>query len=274
MECREVRQLAEAFVSEQLLVETTQALVSHQDRCPSCRAEVEGLRRLRAATQSAFEGAADLGIRPEFATALRSRLQGEAAVRRPAPRAPGRRSFAIAASVLLVAGAGWGWREWSASGMLALLRAAVGDHQFCAVTFKLAEQPISLEEAARRYGGFNSRLETVEPSITTLSGGPLKVLERHSCVFEGRRFAHIVLRYRNEMVSLLVSDEPRSVVSAGVLAGVREKPSGLPDTAGFHVAAFGTLQHLVFVVSSLNDDDLQEVARAMARPVSQALSGA
>lgn len=138
----------------------------------------------------------------------------------------------------------------------------------------LAEQPISLEEAARRYGGFNGRLETVEPSITTLSGGPLKVVERHSCVFEGRRFAHIVLRYRNEMVSLLVSDEPRSVVSAGVLAGVREKPSGLPATGGFRVAAFRTSQHLVFVVSSLNDDDLQEVARAMARPVSQALSGA
>jgi hypothetical protein len=270
MECREVRQFAEAFVSEQLLVETTQALISHMDCCPPCRGEIEGLRRLRASTRSAFEGAADLRARPEFAAALRSRLQAEPALRRPTSRTPRPRWLAIAASLLLVVTAGWGWREWSASSMLALLHAAVGDHRFCAVAFKLAERPISLEEAARRYGSFNSRLETVEPSTTTLPGGPLEVLERHSCVFGGRRFAHIVLRYRNELVSLLVSDEPRGTL----LAGIPQNLSGLPATDGFHVASFGTARHVVFVVSSLNDDDVQEVARAMVGPVSGALTGA
>jgi hypothetical protein len=277
MECREVRQLAEAFVSEQLLVETTQAVVAHLERCPACRAEVEGLRRLRAATRSALDGAADLAIDPEFAAALTSRLQAEAA--RPwSLRSPRRRWMAIAASVVLIAGAGWGLREWSASGLSTLMRAAVGDHRFCALTFKLAEPPIPLQEAARRHGGVYALFETVEPSTATLTGGTLVILERHSCVFDGRRFAHIVLRYRNEMVSLLVTDlVADDVRPGGALWGrltMTGTPIELPATDGFQVVAFRGPRHAVFVVSALSHEDVQEVAQAMAGPVSRALAGA
>jgi hypothetical protein len=268
MECREARQLAEAFVSEQLLVETTQGVVAHMDRCPACRAEVDGLRRLRAATRSAFERAPDLEARPEFAAALRSRLRQNA--RRAQPVGARRRLWmSLAASILLIVGAGWGWREWSISGLSALLHAAVGDHRFCALTFKLTERPIPLEEAARRYGGFNGLLATVEPSAATLSGGPLQIVERHSCVFGGRRFAHIVLRYKNEAVSLLVADDPRP----GGWLWANAAPAALPVTDGFHVASFRGAQQAVFVVSSLSNDDVQEIARAMAGPVSRALAG-
>lgn len=271
MECREARQLAEAFVSEQLLVETTRAVVGHLDRCPACRAEVEGLRRLRAATRSAFERAPHLAIRPEFAAALTSRLQLDSA-RQGAGWASRGLWLAIAASIVLMAGAGWGWREWSNSGLTALLHAAVGDHRFCALTFKLTERPIPLEEAARRYGGVSGLLETVEPSTTTLSGGPLRIVERHSCVFDGQRFAHIVLRYKDETVSLLVAEEVRSG-EARTADGARATPLALPVTDGFHVASFRGARQVVFVVSSLTDDDVQEVAQAMAGPVSRALAG-
>jgi len=85
IECREVRQLAEAFVSEQLLVETTHAIVAHLERCPACRAEVAGLRRLRAAGRSAFTNAPDLAPRPEFLSTLTARLQTEATRQQPRP---------------------------------------------------------------------------------------------------------------------------------------------------------------------------------------------
>lgn len=78
MECREVRPLAEAFVSEQLLMETTQAVVAHLERCPVCRAEIDGLRRLRSATRSAIERSPHLAMRPLFRVALATRLQAEA----------------------------------------------------------------------------------------------------------------------------------------------------------------------------------------------------
>ncbi len=104
--------------------------------------------------------------------------------------------MAIAASLIVVVASAVGLREWSASTLEAPLHAAVGDHRFCALTFKLAERPIPLAEAAQRFGGVHALLAAVEPATTTLSGGPLRVLKRHSCVFEGRRFVHIVYATR------------------------------------------------------------------------------
>jgi hypothetical protein len=272
MECREFRQLAEAFVSEPLLIEATRGGVAHLEGCPACRAEVEGMRRLRSATQSAFERAPDLAARPEFAAALSARLRAEAVRRQPART--WRPWLAVAATVLLVAGAGWGWREWSATRFAALMHAAVGDHRFCAIAYKLEERPIPLEEAARRYDAVNGYLATVEPSPTTLSGGPVRILERHSCVFGGRRFAHIVLRYKGRIVSLLVAgDERPGGRLARTFARADDRPAALPVTDGFRVASFHGARHAVFVVSSLSDEDLQEVTRAMAGSVSRALAG-
>lgn len=260
MECREVRQRAEAFVSEQLLVETTQDVVAHLERCPACRAEVAGLRRLRAAGQSAFANSADLAPRPEFLSSLTARLQDQATRQQSKPWTGW---LAMAAGLMLVVGLGFGVREWSWLNLSALLQAAVGDHRFCALDFKLAEKPITLAEAARRFDPVNLRLEGIEPSTTTLSGGPLRILERHSCVFEGRRFAHIVLGYQGQAVSLLVTTDE----------GVWTMPASFPVTDGFHATALRGSGHVAFVVSALGDDAVHEVAAAMAGPVAQALAG-
>lgn len=261
MDCREVRQLAEAFVSEQLLVETTHAMVAHLDSCAPCRAEIAGLRRLRAAARSAVANASHLAPRPDFMDALNSRIRTEAS-RASSSRWQG--WLVAAASLLIVAGLGVGWRGWSIANMSALLHAAVGDHRYCALDFKLTERPITLDEAARRFGEVNRRLQDVAPSTSMLSGGPLRILERHSCVFEGRRFAHIVLEYRGQAVSVLVTNDqfPISV------------PAGLPATDGFHASAFRESGYVTFVVSALTADDVQEVAAAMSGPLSRALKGA
>src|SRR5437773_12173370 len=89
-------------------------------------------------------------------------------------------------------------------------RTAVGDHRNCALQFRLAEQPISLEEAAQRYGAAYRVLETRPPNDVITAVGPTHLLERHSCVYRGRRFAHIVFEYRGEKVSLLVTAAARN----------------------------------------------------------------
>lgn len=265
MECREVRQLDEAYVSEQLLIETTQAVVAHLERCPACRAEIDDLRRLRGATRSAFDRDPAVAIRPEFASALTARLRAGAA-RSHVTRMPRRQWLALAAS--LVAGVAWGWREWTRPHTPSLARVAVGDHRFCALTFRLAEPPIPLAEAARRFGPVYSGFETTEPSTTSLRGGPLRIVERHSCVYEGRRFVHLVLHYRNEPVSLLVAGEAEAPTAAPGDASI----TTLPRIDGFHVASLARGRRAVFLVSSLDDEAMQEVARAMIGPVSRALS--
>lgn len=261
IDCREVRQLSDAFISEQLLVETNHAIVAHLERCAPCRAEVAGLRRLRAAARLAFANAPDLAPRPEFMDALNARIRMEAHKR---SSSSWRGWLVAAASVVLVAGLGLGWQGWSLANLSGLLHAAVGDHRYCALDFKLTERPITLAEAARRFGGVNARLEYIEPSTTTLSGGLLRVLGRHSCVFEGHRFAHIVLEYRGQAVSVLVTTD-RSPMRV---------PASLAATDGFHATAFRESGYVTFVVSALTDDDVHEVAAAMSGPLTQALRGA
>ncbi len=271
-ECREIRQLMESFVSEQLLVETTHVVLAHLEGCAACRAEVDGVRRLRAATRDAVIRAADLAARPEFITEVRARLQsGDGRASRAAVI---RRWGAVAAMLLLVAGGGFGLRAWSALGFAAVLRAAAGDHQFCALTYALTERPITLSEAAQRYDPVNAALATVEPASATLRGGPVRVLERHSCIYAGHRFAHIVLRYKGQAASVLVAqhDSVNGVLGPG--PGNGRPPVGLDAAAGFHIAGFRVANRLVFVVSSLEQADVQELAEAMMAPIAKAVAGA
>jgi anti-sigma factor RsiW len=259
MECRDVRELADSFLSEQLLVETTHDMLRHLSQCPSCRAELESRRRLRTALRGAFERSPELRATPEFLASVGRHVR-ERQSSRPVRRA--HRSFrprmAIAASLLLVSAVAFGGREWLGA---SLLQAALGDHQNCAIRFRLNEKPISLEEAQRFEPAYRS-LVAFAPSPARLSNGDLTVLERHACVYGGRRFAHIVLRYRGTLVSVLVTpDRLASVPSELAVDGTR-------------VSSFRAGRFAGFVVSSASETETREIAAAVAGPVKSALAGA
>jgi Putative zinc-finger len=272
MVCLRVQQLADAFLSGELRLETTQAVVAHLERCPACEAEIDGVRRLRAATRSAFERAPEFRMDPAFAAALNSHLHRVG--RAPVPRTQPRAWMTIAASILLLVAAAWGWRASSTAGLSSVLHAAVADHRFCALTYKFPEHPLPVEAATGRYDGTNGLFEKVEPSTSTLSGGLLLVVERHSCEHDGRRFAHVILRYKHETVSLLVTSDvgahrwlPSNGTSEHATAVV------LPVTDGFEVTSLRGPRQVAFVISSLAHADAQEVAAALVKPLSKLLAG-
>jgi len=264
VQCREVRELADAFLSDQLLVETTHEIVRHLEICPACREDLAARRALRAKLQSAFAGAADLAPRAEFVEDLSARLRP--GVRGTVSRREWLQSWwAVAAGAVAAVGGGLFARgAVHRSRLAALARNAAGDHQNCAVKFNLAERPISLEEAARRYDAAYASLATLEPPVG-LSEGPIEILDRHSCVYQGRRFGHIVFRYRRRLVSLLVTSLTESVGTS---------PEMLPADGSFNIVSFSVGRHLVFVVSDLSERDTLQVARALAEPLSRRLPGA
>jgi anti-sigma factor RsiW len=262
MDCREVRELADSFLSEQLLVETTHDILRHVAQCPSCRAEIESRRRLRTAIRGAFERAPDLRPSPEFLASIGQRVREQGERRRPTHTR--RNMLAIAASLLLVSGVGFGGRAWlGASRFAGLVRAAAGDHQNCAIRFTLKEQPISLEEAAQRFDPAYGSLVAVAPAPARLAHGELTVLERHACVFDGRRFAHIVLRYRGNLVSVLVAPDRLARV-----------PHELESLDATRVASFRVGRFAAFVVSPSSDEETREIADAFLGPLTNALKGA
>jgi hypothetical protein len=267
MQCREVRDLADSFLSEQLLVETNHDVLHHLESCPECRSELEGRRMLRAAIHRAFLNAETLRVREDFARDIRLLLR--------APR-PGagllsrRRAVAAAAVAAAAAGAGVFLRP---DGLDAIALDAVGDHRNCAVRFDLAEKPIPLEDAERRYGAWYGRLLNTPPAELALGAGPGHVVERHACVFNGRRFAHVVLQFQGQLVSLLVTEERRWL--AALIDG-RGQPlltsHGVAEGSG--AVSFATSGHRVFVVSNLGEAELREMGEALAGPVARRLAGA
>jgi anti-sigma factor RsiW len=274
MECRDVREMADSFLGEELLTETNHEILRHLDTCPVCRADLAARRALRAAVQRSFHNARELDPSPEFMAHLRTTLE-DAARGVPARR---RLRFhgwwALAATVLLALafGVAYRGRDWiTATGALA--RAAVGDHRNCALQFRLAEKPISLEEAAQRYDAAYRVLEDLPPIDLMTTVGPAHVLERHSCVYGGRRFAHVVLQYRGVHVSLLVTSADGSAQPAlpGEALPHVTSPSRVDDMS---VVSFRTPRHVVFFVGDVAQPDLVKLADAVAGPLSRGLAGA
>jgi hypothetical protein len=174
---------------------------------------------------------------------------------------------ALAASALLITAAGlfvFGDR------VATVVRDAVGDHRNCAIKFALVERPVPLAEAAVRYDPIYSRLRDTPPDEFVTAVGPLRVVDRHSCVFAVRRFGHVVLRLEGHLVSLLVTrDEQPSTRRSSASTG---PPSWLPRVDGQQVASFPTPGHIVFVVSDLPEDQFRGVAQALTVPMSTRLA--
>ncbi len=288
MSCREFRELIDSYLAEELLVETNHEVLRHLEGCAACRAELKDRRRLRARLKSAFSASPDLQVRPDFVAMLTSQLRGAA---RPRVSVWRRVSpwWALAAGVALaaaIAGAG-GFRRHAVDRLTGaqpagitqavwrLARAAAGDHRDCALHFRLAEKPIPLEEAARRFDpAYHALRAAVRSTHADRADVPIDIVEDHACVFEGRRFAHIVLRYRGQLVSVLVTARDAGSVTSG--AGGLSAPAiaSLHGVEGFEAATFNAPRHVVFVVSALDADDTVAVARTIADSMYQHLAGA
>ena len=79
MNCRDVREVADSFLCEELLTETNHDILRHLDTCPSCRTEIDARRRLRGALRTAFNRAPELQPAGAFADRLRDQLRHEKA---------------------------------------------------------------------------------------------------------------------------------------------------------------------------------------------------
>ena len=83
MECRAVRELADSFLGDELLVETNHHILQHLATCPICRDDVATRRAWRSAVRQAFDGAWELEPSSEFLVRLRLILGPPRLVARP-----------------------------------------------------------------------------------------------------------------------------------------------------------------------------------------------
>jgi anti-sigma factor RsiW len=259
MECRDVRDLGDSFLAEELLTETNEEILRHLNACSACRAEIAARRGLREALRAAIVRAHDLDPRPEFLTELRTQLQTAAGSPAGGRRVSVHRWWALAATIVIAAAAGLVYRSQSTTAG-ALARAAVGDHRDCALQPRLPEPSISLEAATERYGAVYRIFEGLPPTDINTAAGPAHVVRRHACVYQGRRFAHVILQYRGELISLLVTAADED---GGASASSR--------VDGLNVVSFRAGRQIVFVTGDVSADDLTALADAVAEPLGREL---
>jgi anti-sigma factor RsiW len=78
MQCRDFRELADSYLSDELLVETNHDVIRHLETCPDCRRELAARRELRSKLRAGFENAPDLQTSEEFSDRLTSQLRDAA----------------------------------------------------------------------------------------------------------------------------------------------------------------------------------------------------
>ena len=263
MQCRDFRELADSYLSDELLVETNHDVIRHLETCPDCRRELAARRELRSKLRAGFENAPDLQMSDDFAGRLRAQLRDAAFSR---ARFSAARYIAIAASVLIVAALGFVavHQRWRLQSSAVLTATAVGDHRDCALNHRLEEKPIDLDEAGRKYDRAYINLASVVMSEGRLPGD-VELVDPHSCVFKGRRFGHVILKYRGQLVSVLVTNielEDHNG-STGVKDAVAEA-----QLDGFQLAHFETARHAIYVVSGLSNAENLSIAQAIEASVS------
>jgi hypothetical protein len=256
MQCKDARELLDSFVAEELLVEANHELLRHLSGCADCQADLEGRARIRSGLKQAFARAGDLQIRPEFVDRMAAELRTTALTR---TRGWQTGWLMAAASIVLVAAASVYFLRRPAADIAA---SAAGDHQNCAVKFALSERPISLEEAATRFDSAYSRLRTAPPDQVQTGAGTLHVADRHSCVFQNRRFGHVVFLLDQHLVSVLMTrdDSARDSTSSDA-----QQLSWLPPVKGLSMASFTTPGHVVYIVSDLPDPAFRQVAESLVQ---------
>jgi hypothetical protein len=267
MNCRDVRDNADSFLSEELLTETNQEILRHLGNCPPCRREIDLRRRLRVALRDAFSRAPDLRPSLDFERRLRHQLR-EVSAHGGRHLSLSRQWLALVASLVIAAGVvAVVLMQRTGGPAEALARDAVGDHQNCALRYRLARMPVPLEEAAQQFDSAYRVLRTVPPDDISTPDGDARVTERHSCTYGTRRFGHVIMHYRGSVVSLLMTgkDEEAIVVQDAVPHLLGRPMNGLSV-----VSVDGT-HHTIVLVSDLNSAELMRLAKAVSLPLAQRL---
>lgn len=298
MRCRDFREIADSYLSDELLVETNHDVIRHLETCADCRGELAARRELRNKLREGFQNTAELQMGDEFAARLKAKVR-DVGLRRSRLSAANRAAYiAIAASLVIAAALGFRvvyqrWhsqslpsftsggnrdekidRERSGGGSdlvrVALTESAIGDHRDCALNHRLDEKPINLDEAGRKYDRAYINLVNAVVSEVTLPAG-VELVEGHSCIFKGQRFGHVILKYQDQLVSVLVTSIEAQVQGASARAG---EPFASAQFDDYHLAYFETERHAVYVVSGLSDTENLSIARAIAPSVSRHIRNA
>ncbi len=274
----------DAYISNELLIETNQDVLQHLEDCPAGSELLQVRFRLKDQLKQAVNS-------EPGPSALRDRIQArirdEGSIwegRAVWPRWP----LAAAAVLLLGLSAVGALRLWNSRGsssevtrtahdltfseqVAAVLKIGISDHIHCVIESHSDEDLLTSEQMAYEMGpnyeGLVPLLKAELPEGFFISVG-------HRCDVNDREFVHLVLKHSDKVVSVLVTEREGLSFPAGArvssvkTAGITMHQDRLQS---LEAAGFQSRGHLAFVVSSLEHEEHLQIATRLAPAVSRFL---
>lgn len=272
-QCERVRRHLDAYLSNELLVETTNDVLRHLESCQACSRELEARIRVRDALRRvALSQVPPEELRGSIQRQLRQTQRGFFGASRQL-------TWAVALAGLMVVVLGSvATEQWinvrrgrrMVAGVLAL---GVSDHLQCAIKGHnypdVAKPPEQLrQQLGPQYAGL---LQVVEQKLPGF-----EVLEAHICSIPGspRKYVHFITRGRGTLLSVILTRREGEELPngrafrAGASGGVNLYEAHLE---GMNAAGFESKVYWGFVVSDLSPDTTMQIAHELAPPLKAAL---
>jgi anti-sigma factor (TIGR02949 family) len=272
-QCEWIRRNLDAYLGNELLVETTSDVLRHLESCQACSRELETRTRVRdALRRAAASQVPPEELRQSIQHRLRERQRGFLGGSRQLAWA-----VALAGIVVVVLG-GIATQHWIGTLrgrrlVASVLALGVSDHLQCAIKGhnypNIANPPEVLrKKLGPQYAGLLAVVQQNLPGF--------EVLEAHICSIPGspRKYIHFITRGRGTILSVILTRSegeqlPREVAHRSETPGrVNLYEAHLE---GMNVAGFESKGYFGFVVSDLSQDTTMQIANALAPPLMTAL---
>jgi len=270
-QCARIRRHLDAYLSNELLVETTSDVLRHLESCEACSRELEARTRVR----DALRRVAVSQIPPEE---LRQSIQRQLRKMQPGfLGGPQRLTWAVALVIVVVLG-GFATLQWIrlqrgrriGASVLAL---GVSDHLQCAIKGHnypdIANPPEQLrQKLGPQHAGL---LDVVQQKLPGF-----EILEAHICSVQGspRKYVHFIARGRGMILSVILTRSDGAQFPNG--KAFRSGASGSVNLyeahlEGMNATGFESNEYFGFVVSDLSPAVTEHIASELAPPLIAAL---
>ena len=279
-DCSKVRDLVDAYLSDELLVETNQQILSHLNTCERCVAIVEDRKRVRHLLRRAVDNQQiPAGLEQKIKLGLRQQNHGRMNLN-------GWRALAIAATLAVAALGGWAVFHLAGHSPviaafnlvhvvsqqgLAVLDIGVQDHIKCAINHHTQDQKFTqemmFESLGPEYSGLVNLIKHKIPGNYSMTVG-------HRCTIKGREYVHFILRDGDHAISIVFTKKHDETLASsdGKTAQISKETIYESRLQGYDVASFESHEYLGFVVSDTGETNTVQLASDLASTVKDFLS--
>ncbi|MEZ5306198.1 MAG: zf-HC2 domain-containing protein [Pyrinomonadaceae bacterium] len=268
MNCTDFREMADSYLSNELLTETNHGFISHLEACGPCRSYLERIRNIRGRMRDAVCSAEQYRMREGFERTCLAKLreQTRGGGQSLAQRFFGWRPMALVAASLVVILGGYAmfssFTKVSAEPYLVagldendIVNVAAADHHMCAVDHKAN---LAVESASENplYTG----LDKLVSSEIGSQLGDQKLVSAHYCKYKGVSFAHYIFQGDRDTLSVLVAP-------AEDVRGTLKEEMVSFSSPDYQIAGFEVNRNAVFVISDLDREKNRRAANALTAPL-------